>query len=464
MPGIEPTNEFWQAMKNAGYVIVSEKALVPAHGSGALLSSAGVRPGMPSAIRRVSGMQLPLFPSVNVNELIEIFTAQDAASGDNATTWCAAGPIAGNLKLIQIASVFGKFKMQTNPIVAPEVGERLNYADVDREVINGMDIYPDNTFMPDVVRRAGNINTTLGKELIQFGLNAERAFQRVDYSGNTATLPASTVKGFIREYMGLMQLIKTGYADFITSTAAPAADSIVVPYNATLSSTIVVALSNLIRTLKEIAVMVGKPNVNWEIQLNFRMWASLVDLWACNYAIARCSTSDNAAGMVDLGRISQLREEMFRGKYLLVDGEPIMVNTNAGVPVVDGATTNEFVSDILVVPMFDPDSVRGKVSGGVEWLTYREFFPFDNAQIQELGREGWGDLEWMNNGLYLKGMTYGTDSFCRAMVFGAKTRLVLPYPFLAGRLDDVTFTNSTPGVGTPYQDESDYVGGGVANR
>jgi hypothetical protein len=463
MPGVEVVDIF-KAMKEAGMVMVSEKALVPAHGSGALLSAAGVRPGMPSAIRRVSGMKLPLFPSLNVNEIVEIFTAQDADAGTNAANWCATAPIAGNLRVMQIVALFGKYKMQTNQIVAPEVGERLNYADVDREVINGFNFSPDNPFMPDVVRRAGNINTTLGKELIQFGLSAERAFQRVDYTGNVTTASASTYKGFIREYDGLARLIKTGYADPTGPTAAPAADSVVVPYSATMSSTIVTALSNLIRTLKERAVMVGKPNVNWEIQLNYRMWYSLVDLWACNYAIARCSTSDNAAGTVDLGRISELRDEMARGKYLLIDGEAFPVNTNAGVPVTDGATTNEFISDIFVVPMFDPDSVLGKVQGGVEWLTYREFFPFDNTQIQQLITEGWGDLEWSNGGLYLIGSAYGTDSFCKSKVFAAKTRLMLPYPFLAGRLDDVTFTNSTPDVGTPYQDESDYKGGGVANR
>jgi hypothetical protein len=44
-------------------------------------------------------------------------------------------------------------------------------------------------------------------------------------------------------------------------------------------------------------------------------------------------------------------------------------------------------------------------------------------------------------------------------VFAAKVRLKLDYPFLAGRIDDVTFLNSNP-IGTPYQDESDYKGGG----
>lgn len=459
MPGNEVLDIF-KAMREAGMMVVSEKALVPAHGSGALLSAAGVYPAMPSAIRRVSGMKLPLFASVNVNEIIEIFTAQDADAGDNATTWCTAAPVAGNLRLAQIVSVFGKYKMQTNTIVAPEVGERLNYADVDRQVINDFKFDPVmNPFMPDVVARAGNINTTLGKELIQFGLSSERAFQRVDYTGNSTTAPASTYKGFIREYEGLARLIKTGYVDAVSSAAAAAADSIVVTYNATLSSTIVTTLSDLIRSLKMTAEMVGKPNVIWEIQLNFRMWHALVDVWACNYAIARCAPGDNAAGAVDLGRISQLRDEMARGKYLLVDGEPIPVNTNAGVPVTDGSTTNEFVSDIFVVPMYDPDSAMGHVQNGVEWLTYREYFPFDNTQLQQLRNEGWSDLEWMNNGLYLVGSTYGTDSFCKAKVFAAKTRLKLDYPFLAGRLDDITFTNSNP-VGTPYQAESDYVGGG----
>jgi hypothetical protein len=459
MPGVEVVDIF-KAMKDAGMIMVSEKALVSAHGSGALLSAAGVRPGMPSAIRRVSGMKLPLFPSLNVNEIIEIFTAQDADSGSNATTWCTAAPVAGNLRIAQIVSVFGKYKMQTNTIVAPEVGERLNYADVDRQVINDFKFDPVmNPFMPDVVSRAGNINTTLGKELIQFGLSAERAFQRVDYTGNITTASASTYKGFIKEYDGLARLIKTGYADAVSSAVAPAADSIVLTYGATLSSTIVTTLSDLIRSLRMTAEMVGKPNVVWEIQINFRMWHALVDLWACNYAIARCSTSDNAAGTVDLGRISQLRDEMARGKYLLVDGEPIPVNTNAGVPVTDGATTNEFISDIFVVPLYDPDSALGRVRDGVEWLTYHEYFPFDNSHLQELMREGWSDLEVMNNGLYLKGASYGTDSFCRALVFAAKVRLKLDYPFLAGRIDDVTFLNSNP-IGTPYQDESDYKGGG----
>lgn len=451
--------EFFKAAKDAGMVLVSEKALIPPHGEEALLSAAGVRPSMPSAIRRSSGMQLPLFPSMNVNELVEIFTAQDAAAGDNATTWCTAGAVAGNFRVAQILSIWGKFKMQTNPIVAPDVGDRRDYADVNREVINGMNVSPDNPFIPDVVRRAGNINTTLGKELLQFGNYARDAFARVDFTGNTTTAAASTVKGFIREYDGLGRLIKTGYADNVSALTAEAIDSDVQTYNATLGASLVTVMSNMYRGRKMLAEMVGKPNVQWEWQINFRMWNALVDIWACNYATARCSIDDQGAGTVDLWRISQLRDEMSRGKYLLIDGEQVRVNTGAGVPVTAGATTNEWVSDIFLVPMFDPDSAMGMVQNGVEWLTYRQYFPFDNADLTQLRNEGFSDLEFMNNGLYIVGSTFGTDGFCRARVFGAKTRLKLDYPFLAGRIDDITFTNSNS-IGAPYQAEADYVGGG----
>lgn len=161
------------------------KAWIPSHGNGALLSSPGTRGDMSSAIRQPTTWQLPLFPSVNYNEKIEIFTAQDAAAGSNPQTYAGDPITAGNLRVAQILRTFGQLYIGTDPIIAPYAGMRLDYADIDRFPANGFDI-SRNPFYPDALAGGVNINSEIGKQFVQLGQEIAKLVAYADFRGNAS--------------------------------------------------------------------------------------------------------------------------------------------------------------------------------------------------------------------------------------------------------------------------------------
>lgn len=432
------------------------KAWIPAHGNGALLSSPGTRADMSSAIRQPTTWQLPLFPSRNYNEKIEIFTAQDAAAGSNPQTYAGDPVTAGNLRVAQILRTFGQLYIGTDPIIAPFVGMRLDYADIDRFATNGFDI-SRNPFYPDILANGANPNSEVGKQLVQVGQEIAKLVAYADFRGNASLAYNATIDGWIKEYDGLDRMVKTGYADQVTSTAAAAIDSRVVAISATLAGSHVATISNLYRTLKMRAELVGKPNVQFGIAINPRMKYPLVDIWACNYQTARCDPSVQTTARVDQGRVTELRDAMYNGSYLLIDGEAVPLMTNFGVAAAYASTPNTWTSDLFITPLYDPDGGRGMQANGVEFMTYRQYFPMDNADASEMNAMGFQDIRVSNNGLYMIGRKLAGLS--SAYLLAMQMRLMLDYPFLSGRADDIAYTNSTP-FGTPFTTDADYVGGG----
>lgn len=255
-------------------------------------------------------------------------------------------------------------------------------------------------------------------------------------------------------------LVATGYADAISATAAASVDSIVTNFAGDITgATFVATLSNIIRSLRERAKLVGMPDVVLQIHVNSRMKHALIDEWSCNYQTARC---DNTAGEFSLERLATVRDDMLRGNYLLVDGVPINIVDNFAVPATYDASTEKWTSDIYIVPLYNPGlNVRGKVADGVTWLTYREYKPMANEEAMQLFGYDPSKYRTMNNGLYVAKLI--DTNMCEDLLIAAKLRLQLDFPYLAGRLDNVTYTYSL-NVGSPYTTQSDYVGGGVVNR
>lgn len=446
----------WQQPAQSGRKAWGQKAWVPAHGGGALLSSSGTRPEMPSAVRQGGTWDLPLFPNRNINEKVEIFTAQDADSGSNPSDYSGTPPISGNLRVAQILRTWGELYLGTNPIVAPKVGDRYDYADMDRFPTNGFDPAM-NPYLPDVLQSAEDVNAEEGKELFQLGMSVRKGVNYVDFQGDTTKGTGATRVGWLAEYAGLDTMIKTGYQDEVASVAAAALDSEVESISATLAGSHVATISNIVRTLRMRAELAGKPNVVFGIAINPRLKFPLIDIWACNYQTARCDPSTATGARYSLERVTQLRDEMLNGSYLLVDGERIPLLTNFGIAATN-TTNNDYQTDLFVVPLLDPSGGQGRVANGVEWLTYREYFPMDNPRANSfLNRINFGEFRITNNGLYMIGKNVSgmTLQYYAAM----RQRVMLDYPWLAGRADDITITHNYD-FGSPYTTDADYVGGG----
>lgn len=429
------------------------KDVVFPHGDNALLNDGTVRPGMHSAIPVGDywSLMLPLRPNRIANDRIEIFTGQTNSHGSNPADTCSTAPMPGNLKKMQILRTFGTFHMQTQQVNVVNTGERRDYADVDHNFLNRPDI-GGNPFMPDVVRTNPDaINTAAGKSLWEFGNAVRHPFASVAWHGLASRDNSTTYQGFITESDGMDRQVRTGYNDAISGVAAPAADSYVVSYDATIGTDFVAELSNICRVKQTEASMVGMSGTQFVIVINPRLEFQLYDVWACNYHTARCTPSASNGLELNTMAVTQLRDQMRAGRYILIDGMQIPVRTDWGLEATQNATTGEWQSDVYFLP----------VSWAGMPLMYWDYKPFNTVETTEFVGDGFNNFRILNNGLYL--MTYVQTRTCYQYQFNAKVRLNLDTPFLAARLDNVSVANDTP-FRSPYSGDPYFVNGGQYYR
>lgn len=419
------------------------------HGDSGLFGI-GVMPDMPVAIPRARSLaaSLPWFPSYNENHIFEIFTGISAATGDNPTSACGTPPVAGELKTCQIKLPFGKFFMATTSMNATDANKRRNIADINRRMQNNPFTPRMSPFTPMLDGRAPDVNTILGKKMIELGDKTEKAFVPVMIQGNRTLNNTQTQRGFISEPEGLDRLIKTGHTDEQTDTACAGADSIVVTGGA-WDADEMAKIINLYREQRTRAGQVGMPNTMFEIVINPRVKYELYDTWACNFSTFKCA---NTAGEFDLTAMEMMKREMMRGSYVLIDGDVVPVREDDGMPLAFDASANTYTGDVHIVPRWND----GEPLLFGEYLPYVDQMPrFGDVQDMLNSVEG---LQIFNDGMYLGGQIK-SGAYCGQVTLYAETRLILMYPFLAGRVDDIVFT---PSVG--YRNPLTYDGGGVTTR
>lgn len=440
----------------------AQKDIVWPHGTDGLLTYPGVRPDMYNLTPRVGTFigQLPILPSRFETALFEFITGVTAQTGDNPTGYCATPPKSGKMKVGQILATFGQFFKGTDEINAMQAGRLKNRADVPRRIRNpgGYGQLINNPFVPmPVGATAESFNTITGKTFLEFGQGAMLDFAYALWRGDKTKNNTQTYRGFIKEFDGFDKWIKTGYTDVVSGAATPSIDSQVVNYNATVGSSFVLALSNVFRTLRTEAELKNTPNALWYIVMHPRAKFPIYDAWACNYMTARCLPTEANGQRLDQTQINNLRDEMIRGDYLLIDGERVPVFYDAGIEATQAEATGVWTSDVYIIPMDD---------GIGNPLSYFEYMPRDAVNNDELGEImqllAPGQLRVMNGGLYLAGFIK-REAFCFSWQFGAELRLIVERPDLAGRVDNVSFTSNTP-FSDPYPGATYHKNGGTTFR
>jgi hypothetical protein len=376
-------------------------------------------------------------PSLNLTERRELMTGVTAASGTNATSTCADPPTVGQGKVCEINYEWGEYKVKTKFNTRASAGMLRDYSERNGVILNqGPDNHP---FIPDIFFRMTNANSLLQNEFWNIGVAMQRSHSIVGIRGNSATASANTNHGWIAEYDGLDRLIKTGHTDAKTSVACPAADSIVTTFNAEVGGTIaspdgrniVQAATDLAWSLQQRAMNFGMDGTLWAIVMRPEMFRAMVEVWACNYATYRCNSNSGGNTFTlneDTVRTNDLRLEMMRGQYLLIDGLQWPVVFSEGITR-EGVGANHFKADMYFVP--------------VSWqntpLLTLEYFPLDNPVAAEYFNWLGADNETvLNNGMWAAGEK--EVPFCKEYHFYTKQRLILETPHLAGRIDDVRFT------------------------
>lgn len=411
-----------------------------------LFSTPGVRPERFSAMARpdsfVAALGAPL-RSEYYEQLLEVYLGQTAATGTNAQTWCGNPPEVGYGKVCKQTFLWGEYHIKTELNAIPEIGQLRNRADLPGQILPS-NVPPElrNPLLPDLFYNMTDTRSQLQYELWRLGVEFGRTIDIVAVAGDQTQAYSSTEHGWQKEFTGIDSYIKTGYTDAVTSAACAAMDSMVITFGADVGGTIgsgdgrniTIAVTELVRAGKERADAMGYggSNVSWYFLMRREAFHRVVEEYACSYATYRC-TSDNAGQPfnTDTTATNALRLQMLGGQYLLVDGMPIPVVFSEGIPQTNSAGT--FTSDIYFVP----DTWLGRK------LTYLEFFPMDNQYATEFrSLVDADDKAIMNNGLWIAGKR--STGLCDEYEFGAKLRLIMETPFLAGRIDNISYTFTSP--------------------
>lgn len=429
-------------------------------GNAGVFYSPGYRPAMYSTLSRPRSFAsaIGVSKSEYINEKYEILTGATAASGTNATGWCGNPPsLAPYLKTCRQVVEFGQFFAKTELQQIPEVGKLVDRADVPRDILNASpEMHP---LIPDIMWRLEDTRSQLQGSLYRFGIGLERSLERVLVQGSAALAYTATQLGFTKEFNGVEQLVKTGYTD-VGGATCPAADSTVINWgNANIGDSIG---SGDTRTIHEVITdayyakqddlpeQIGMAGFNGFFLMRKELFRELVYQIACTYATYRCgSTARRESG--DAMALNQLRLDMQRGQYLLIDGVEVPVIFSDGIPR-NRVAANTYESDLFFLP----------ASFGGDPLLRLEYFDMGNPYATELANfAGGNDYAVLNNGMYA--LTERHNGFCREILVAAQMRLILETPFLAFRVDNIQFAYRAP-TRDAYPDESLYVDGGVTYK
>lgn len=420
------------------------------------LSNPGVRPDMLSAMTRPYSLAtaLPLMKSLNYQEKLDIHTGVTAEVGTNATGWCGDPPGPGALKKCGIYVNWGKYYAKDDLVPVAEIGEKRDYADVPRNILNAATPgVAGNPFIPDMVWTLSDTFSDLRYQQYLVGVAAERDVCHVAVQGDTTLSSANAHHGWILEPQGLDTWIATGYSDRITGQTCPVIDPIVRSFNALVTGTD--ANSRILRDVLT-GVMYslrartrnGMQGTTWAFVMRQELFYALVQHVACKMWTTFCTTTLETGLQTNSEGIERLRLEMLRGQYLILDGMAYPVILDECVPQ-DTLGNDYYKSDICVIPL--------------QWagmpLTYWQYYDMENQYSMEYTNHMNLVVERMNNGLWLVGER--DTGLCFEHHYQMKLRLVLEAPFLAARVDDVWYHshldlhNAIPG-------DSSYYDGGLS--
>lgn len=412
----------------------SRPAYAPRSGdptSGGIFTQPGVRPEMVSTLAQPLDItsRLNPQPSLYAQERVGILTGQTAVTGTNPSDTCGDPVRVGDLTTCQQNYIWGEFFFGSQKIKISDAGMLANRAVTERQILNEAAVNP---FFPAALQGPNvDFMSIEAQQLYQLGTAMRRQFAQVMISGNPATVPASTVSGFIKEPLGLDQMIKTGYVDAVTGTACAAADSIVVPFNAAVDTgtyqgrNIATWLTDVFFGRVALAKQLG-ISATWHFEGTLTLFRELTYAYASQYYDTRAIGSAGNNFMTPQDRVRDLQLQMLQGMYLMIDGTPVPWYVNDGIPLSAGGG-NYQQSDLYLVC----DSVNGR--DGI----HVEYFPMTNPNAQRLANRFSNEIQMLNNGMYI---LYAERSHgCMELDIEGKIRLYLEAPFLCAKFQGLRY-------------------------
>lgn len=424
-----------------------------------MFSLAGGRQGVFGALTRPNSW----LDVVNVerseftNEILDTLTGQTADGATNATNFCGNPPEPGVLKTARQTYAWGSFYGKTRLNAVAEIGQLKDRGDMGRTLLNSAPV--NNPFIPDIAQRITDTRSQLRNELYTFGNALERSTEVVSIQGTAGS--ENSRYGWFKEFKGLDGLIKTGHTDSVSTLTAAAMDSIVVAFNAAITGTAAggdgrtfsEVLDDTMFALEDRARQVGMGGaVQWVIVMRQEQFRKASEVQAAKYNFLRAAGGQyNEINMMG-NDVQALRLAMQQGQFLLVNGKQVPVVFSEGCEFTALGSGN-YKSDFYIVPIS---------WGGVPLLRLQYFNMANEYTSEFINAFGDSQITTINNGMYLVGKR--STGLCLEYHFQARMRLVLDTPWLAARVDDISYSYTNIATRTALPGTSLYVNGGLSYR
>jgi len=395
----------------------------------------------------------------DTNPITNYLTGFTDESGDEPSTACAECVKAGEIKACRQGTVFGLICRETDELNISNIGRRVNRGEpFDLRLVNDPLLNDSDLWVPASVPKAAR--DVLNREVLARWMTLGAAFEAkladLVWTGN----PTNNVGSGYAEFLGLESLVKTGHTDVIDSTSCPSLDSDIKDMNYLSveddAATIFSYMTMVYRYVKHNAETMGFMPVEWAWVIKDSLFRKLADYWPCVYASFRCGgTVTNNTDAMEMRRMS---DELYNGRYLLVDGERIPVIIDDGIPYETNTTNGDldsgsFASDIYLLPF--------TVRGGLQVL-FMEYFDYaaTNSVMQGVVDGRLTNEFWTDGGRFL--WTVSRTKWCVNWSAKIEPRLRLLTPHLAGRLENVKFT-PLQAFREPFPSQSYFTDGGITS-
>lgn len=425
------------------------------HGPGGLFSTPGLERSVFSALSLPNtglAARLPVVDSNISNPLRQLITGVGAASGSEPDGVCDDPPTAGFLYGCSTLFPFGRVARQTRVFDVDRLTLQTRGENYNLQLIGGQN--PRSNLAPRTPAMA--LQNEMTSQMFTMGVEFLRKLGRMVYNGNPAN---NTAGGGYKEFLGLASIVKTGYTDALDATACNALDS----YTQTIAADIatdpaevVAAFTNAWRYVRRRADLAGLNPVTWAFSMRPELFYQITEFWPCAYATYRCGEIFTDAGdirQVDGMRISEMRDAMRNGNYLLIDGVQVEVILDDAIPETETVANTTYSSDVYLLPL--------TVVGGT-LATYFEAMNYDAAVMEALALAGQGAYYTTDGGRFLW-VRKPVNNFCIQALAKIEPRLIVETPHLAARLIDLRYS-PTFRLPTAYPGEDGYYNGGVQTR
>lgn len=371
---------------------------------------------------------LPLRPSFIRNDVQEVLTWQSTASGNVPDGFCDDPQTPGFLGVCRVVNPIGSLYLGSQKVSVGDVAMKHSYAARPRRMVNGAQIA--TPLLPDPLRGNFNIESETAIQLMKLATQVRRSLATIECTGDSTHTGGSRRTGWIQEPNGLDNLL-VQFTDAVSSENCPAAWPLIETWNAEVGASVNgLTLPQLMHQIyfakMTLAEDVGYTNPQLTWVMDRRLFYQLVQVFACTYATARCELGDASNPITRMyADIENRRNEMWNGKFLLIDGMRVPVLFTSGAEVDE--TGSSPVSPIYLVPM--------RQDG-----TFIEYYPYNSADVSAFLTEFGGstvNARPSNNGLYL--LANRADGMCFQFLLAAQPRIQIKARFLAARIDDVEY-------------------------